>query len=61
MTTQCSVIFWYFDTNELWRTLPPAKKSKNGENNVMDSQLAQKLGIPESNLLYFLEKNSPVL
>tara|TARA_B100001939_G_scaffold343459_3_gene356228 strand:- start:934 stop:2478 length:1545 start_codon:yes stop_codon:yes gene_type:complete len=47
--------------NELWRTLPPAKKSKNGENNVMDSQLAQKLGIPESNLLYFLEKNSPVL
>ncbi len=48
--------------NDLWRTLP---KPKDGvEANDAEIEIAnrkKKLRLPEENLLYFLEKNSPVL
>lgn len=47
--------------NELWRTLPETKSKNDSEIDQIERALAQKLGLPESNLLYFLEKNSPVL
>ena len=47
--------------NDLWRTLPDFKKEDTAEVDQMERELAAKLGIPESNILYFLEKNSPVL
>lgn len=47
--------------NEIWRTLPEVEKAPETERNHMERQLAQKLGLPESNILYFLEKNSPIL
>lgn len=47
--------------NELWRTLPDPKSKDDQEVDEMEQALNQKLGLPESNLLYFLEKHSPVL
>jgi spore cortex formation protein SpoVR/YcgB (stage V sporulation) len=47
--------------NDLWRTVP---KSSNDGAEVPDEELEErkrKLKLPEENLLYFLEKNSPVL
>lgn len=47
--------------SELWRTLPERKPTDIHEMDLLEKELAQKLGLPESNLLYFLEKHSPVL
>ncbi|WP_339863906.1 SpoVR family protein [Paremcibacter congregatus] len=47
--------------SELWRTLPETTKKNNEEIDAIERDLAQKLGLPESNLLYFLEKHSPIL
>jgi spore cortex formation protein SpoVR/YcgB (stage V sporulation) len=45
--------------NELWRTLPQAKKEpEKPEENKAEQQA---LSLPEENLLYFLEKNAPKL
>ncbi|NJO32643.1 MAG: SpoVR family protein [Rhodospirillales bacterium] len=46
--------------NELWRTLPQAKKQEpeKAEENKAEQQA---LSLPEENLLYFLEKNAPKL
>ncbi len=41
--------------NELWRTLPKAKKKAAGEKSQRFPQQ------PEENLLYFIEKNAPLL
>lgn len=48
--------------NDLWRTLPRSK----GENTDLETDLGmterkRTLNLPEENLLYFLEKNSPIL
>ncbi len=40
--------------NDLWRTLPKTKKQKEKKKNVAFSD-------PEENILYFIEKNSPIL
>ncbi|MDJ0949858.1 MAG: SpoVR family protein [Alphaproteobacteria bacterium] len=48
--------------NDLWRTLP--KCGPEGKETKTDEELAQRkqrLKLPEENLLYFIEKNSPVL
>ena len=48
--------------NDLWRTLPASRAAH--EPTASDVDLAErkkKLGLPEENLLYFIEKNSPVL
>ncbi len=47
--------------SELWRTLPETGSKDNDEIDLIEKKLAEKLGLPESNLLYFLEKHSPVL
>lgn len=47
--------------SELWRTLPETKTKDDNEIDLIERKLAHKLGLPESNLLYFLEKHSPVL
>ena len=46
--------------NDLWRTLPPSK----GGRRTAEGEAAERrtsLNLPEENLLYFLEKNSPIL
>ena len=48
--------------NDLWRTLPESESA--GEDKPDQKELLKrkkKLRLPEENLLYFLEKNSPVL
>ena len=45
--------------NDLWRTLPKPKKEKEGTKELDAAR--QKLGLPEENLLYFIEKFSPAL
>lgn len=45
--------------NDLWRTVP-AKKKKTGKQTADDRRRAL-LGIPEENILYFLEKTGPRL
>lgn len=47
--------------SELWRTLPESNSKDSHEIDLIEKELAQKLGLPESNLLYFLEKHSPIL
>lgn len=47
--------------SELWRTLPESKSKDTKKIDLIERELAVKLGLPESNLLYFLEKHSPVL
>lgn len=48
--------------NDLWRTLPKAKKGKEGEKPSPEMEDRRKsLKLPEENLLYFLEKNSLIL
>ncbi|MCC3861540.1 SpoVR family protein [Pseudemcibacter aquimaris] len=46
---------------QLWRTLPEIEKEKTDDQAEYERILSQKLGLPESNLIYFLEKHSPVL
>ncbi len=45
--------------NDLWRTVP-VKKAKHAKTNLLDERRA-KLGLPEENVLYFLEKTAPKL
>ncbi|MER9605058.1 SpoVR family protein [Mesorhizobium sp. M0243] len=45
--------------NDLWRTLPPSQQATNEKG--QDPERKKSLNLPEENLLYFLEKNSPVL
>ncbi|MER9350604.1 SpoVR family protein [Mesorhizobium sp. M0227] len=45
--------------NDLWRTLPPSQQETNDKSK--DPERKKSLNLPEENLLYFLEKNSPVL
>jgi len=52
--------------NDLWRTLPGDKRHEEIEHEARDRELKRKaeqraLGLPEENLLYFLEKNAPKL
>ncbi len=50
--------------NDLWRTVPtPAamKRLKADEAAKVQSESAQRMGLPEENILYFLEKNAPKL
>jgi stage V sporulation protein R len=45
--------------SDLWRTLPPPPKVEAPPE--VDNALADQLGLPEENILYFLEKFSPSL
>ena len=45
--------------SDLWRTLPPAPKTKAPPDTA--DALNNQLGLPEENILYFLEKFSPSL
>jgi stage V sporulation protein R len=48
--------------NDLWRTLPRSKHgTKGGKTDLGIAERKKSLHLPEENLLYFLEKNSPVL
>jgi len=50
--------------NDLWRTLPGPKEGREDKDDKADDNAAERretLNLPEENLLYFLEKNSPVL
>ncbi len=44
--------------NDLWRTVPGSKAEKSLDN---AAERRRRLGLPEENLLYFLEKNAPRL
>lgn len=44
--------------NDLWRTLPASRGSSEDQN---QAERKKKLNLPEENLLYFLEKTSPIL
>ena len=48
--------------NDLWRTLPPdqTRKAPSGADGELLDRKKQ-LKLPEENLLYFIEKNSPIL
>ncbi|RWC72905.1 MAG: SpoVR family protein [Mesorhizobium sp.] len=45
--------------NDLWRTLPHSQQRADVK--VQDPEWKKSLNLPEENLLYFLEKNSPIL
>ncbi len=48
--------------NDLWRTVPQIGGGENSDDEDSDvEERKKKLKLPEENLLYFLEKNSPVL
>ena len=48
--------------NDLWRTLPKAADSKDpSETERLLAERKKQLNLPEENLLYFIEKNSPAL
>ncbi|MEZ5910052.1 MAG: SpoVR family protein [Hyphomicrobiaceae bacterium] len=49
--------------NDLWRTLPrqPAEEPPGTSGDAASKRENQMLGLPEENLLYFLEKNAPKL
>ncbi len=49
--------------NDLWRTVPTAAKEEGAdpENEKQQEELRGKLGLPEENLLYFIEKRAPRL
>ena len=48
--------------NDLWRTLPKAADSKDPtETERLLAERKKQLNMPEENLLYFIEKNSPAL
>ncbi len=50
------------DYRDLWRTVPGAAPAREPEANEEDArERKQSLRLPEENLLYFLEKNSPKL
>lgn len=45
--------------NDLWRTVPKAPSTKQGSQELAERK--RQLGLPEENLLYFLEKMAPKL
>ena len=47
--------------NDLWRTLPKTRKPAEGPVDLDDRAARASLGLPEENILYFLEKNAPRL
>lgn len=53
--------------NDLWRTLPPVsddaaeESPENGARRLAIEERRRKLGLPEENLIYFIEKNAPGL
>jgi stage V sporulation protein R len=47
--------------SDLWRTLPSSPRGPAGEAALPGESQAESLGLPEENLLYFLEKFSPRL
>jgi stage V sporulation protein R len=48
--------------NDLWRTIPAPKAKEKGDETASERRERRKsLGLPEENLLYFLEKNSLIL
>ncbi len=47
--------------NDLWRTVPKLSSVETEIGDGDDEQIANALDLPEENLLYFLEKHSPVL
>ena len=48
--------------NDLWRTLPSSKSGAEPDEDERElAERKKKLRLPEENLLYFLEKNSPIL
>ncbi len=48
--------------NDLWRTLPTAKSGAEPSDDEREfAERKKSLRLPEENLLYFLEKNSPIL
>ncbi len=48
--------------NDLWRTLPKVADSKDpSETEKLLAERKKQLNLPEENLLYFIEKNSPAL
>ena len=49
------------DYNDLWRTLPTATGPKADDAEPETDALRLRLGLPEENLLYFIEKFSPSL
>ncbi|MCZ4280783.1 SpoVR family protein [Kiloniella laminariae] len=47
---------------DIWRTLPERSKDEDEKaKSERQKQIIKKLGLPEANLLYFLEKHSPAL
>jgi stage V sporulation protein R len=44
--------------NELWRSVPGSGRSKRA---ISESERRRMLGLPEENILYFLEKKAPLL
>ena len=47
--------------NDLWRTVPKSRKQAEGPVDVDERAARTTLGLPEENVLYFLEKNAPRL
>lgn len=47
--------------NDLWRTLPLSAEESSGGTNPADLSARRQLGLPEENILYFLEKHGPRL
>jgi len=47
--------------NDLWRTVPESPTSPLGAAATASADRRARLGLPEENLLYFIEKRSPVL
>ncbi len=45
--------------NDLWRTVPKSATSRRGSHDLAERK--KRLGLPEENLLYFLEKSAPRL
>jgi len=48
--------------NEIWRTIPRSQLPKiEGEGGILDRKEKTDLGLPQENVLYFLEKHAPKL
>jgi spore cortex formation protein SpoVR/YcgB (stage V sporulation) len=48
--------------NDLWRTLPTSNRREGAANpSIQGGKESESLGLPEENLLYFLEKHAPKL
>lgn len=47
--------------NDLWRTVPELSSMEPPKEDIEEQELKDYLSLPEENILYFLEKHSPVL